>query len=77
MSGDPQQSARDGELDVLWNAVRERHGAGLGEAELADLRRSVEGLVAVVRELRRVPLTNADAPLELLVPYRANGGPAA
>ena len=76
MSGDAQASARD-ELEVLWNAVRERHGAGLGEAELADLRRSVEGLVAIVRELRRVPLANADAPLEILVPFRANGGPAA
>jgi hypothetical protein len=77
MSSDPQAAAPDDELEALWAGVRRRHGARLGEAELADLRQSVEGLVAIVRALRRVPLTNADAPLEILVPFRADAGPAA
>jgi hypothetical protein len=75
MSGEPHAPGPDLELEALWTAVRQRHGARLGEAELADLRQSVEGIVALVRALRRVPLANADAPLEILVPFRADTGP--
>jgi hypothetical protein len=63
----------DEELETIWTAIRQRHGAGLGEPELADLRRSVEGLVDLVRALRRVPLANAVAPLETFAPHRADG----
>lgn len=77
MSGETPAPAPDDELEALWAMIRTRHGARLGAAELADLRQSVEGLVTLVRTLRAVPLANADAPLEILVPHRAGGRPGA
>jgi hypothetical protein len=65
----------DEEVEALWALVRQRYGSRLTDEQLTDLRTSVEGLVGAARELRRVSLSNADAPLERLVPFRAAEGP--
>jgi hypothetical protein len=62
---------RDHDVDAAWELVKARYGKRLDEAQLADLRRIVEGLVGICRELRAVRLTNADAPLDLATPWRA------
>jgi hypothetical protein len=50
--------------------VRDRWGDRLSADDLAQLRHVVEGLVGAAQEVRRVPLTNADAPLDGFVPLR-------
>jgi len=54
-----------------------RYGERLDDAQRADLGRSVEALVKPSRDLRAVPLTNADPPLDLAVPWRTPRRPSA
>ncbi len=58
----------DPELERRWALVRARYGDRLSLDELARLREVVEGLLAAVRELRRVPLDSAEAPLDAAWP---------
>jgi hypothetical protein len=64
------------ELAWWWQLVAERYGDRLDDAQREDLRRVVEGVVAGVRELRAVPLSNADAPVDLAVTWRLGRRPA-
>jgi hypothetical protein len=66
----PERPPTDPEVERRWALVRDRYGDRLTAEELAQLRQVVEGLVGAVQEVRRVPLTNADAPLDGFAPLR-------
>jgi hypothetical protein len=64
------EGGHDPELELWWQLVRDRYGSRLSETEVADLRRVVEGIVAGVRQIRAVQLSNADAPIDVAVTWR-------
>jgi hypothetical protein len=61
-----------GEIDLRLALVRQRYGDRLTAEQLEDLRRAVEAIVAHVAAIRRIRLTNADEPLPLFAPFRAD-----
>ena len=61
----------DAEVERLFALVRERYGDRLTPAQLDEVRKGVEGVVAAARLLRAVKLENADEPFPPFVPYRA------
>jgi hypothetical protein len=58
-------------IDHLFALIRERYGARLTDAQLAEVRRGVEAVEHAVRALRAVRLDNADEPMPPFVPFRA------
>ena len=59
------------EVDVLMELIQQRYGGRLTSEQLADVRGSVQRIVADVRALRAVPLHPADEPAPPFVPFRA------
>jgi hypothetical protein len=64
------------DLEARWQLVVARYGDRLDDAQRADLRSTLEALVKLSRRLRAVPLTNADPPLDLAVPWRTTRRPS-
>jgi hypothetical protein len=60
------------EVDRLFALVVERYGARLTPAQLEDVRKGIEAVVAGARALRAVKLTNSDEPMQPFVPFRAD-----
>jgi hypothetical protein len=61
----------DPEADALFEIVRQRYGDRLTPEQADDLRKMVRAQVELARALRPVRLTNADEPMHLFAPYRA------
>ena len=70
MSAEPGTDV-DAEVERLFALVRERYGDRLTPAQLDEVRKGVEGVVAAARALRAVKLESADEPFPPFVPYRA------
>jgi hypothetical protein len=62
----------ESEIELRLSLLRLRYGDRLSAEQIADLRRTVQGIVAQVRALRAVPLANADEPLPRLIPFRGD-----
>jgi hypothetical protein len=60
------------EVDRLFAMVAERYGARLTAAQLEDVRKGIEAIVAGARVLRAVKLANSDEPMQPFVPFRAD-----
>ena len=60
----------DADVERLFALVRERYGNRLSPAQLAELRKGVDGIVQARRALRAVKLEPSDEPLPPFVPYR-------
>ena len=66
-------AARDPrEVDLRHALVRQRYGDRLTAEQLEALRLAVEAIVDLAAAVRAVPLTNADEPLALFTPFRAD-----
>jgi hypothetical protein len=59
------------EVEARMAVVLARYGDRLDDAARKTVRGDVESVVKRARRLREFPLTNADGPALLLVPYRA------
>lgn len=75
--GSDPTSRGEQDTETRWQLVLARYGDRLDDAQRADLRRTFEALVKLSRDLRAVPLTNADPPLDLAVPWRTPRRPSA
>jgi hypothetical protein len=60
------------EVELRLSLLRLRYGDRLDDAQLEDLRRTVQSIVDQVQALRAVPLANADGPLTRFVPVRGD-----
>ena len=58
--------------DRLFALVRDRYGARLDAAQLAEVRKGVEAIAEAARALRAVRLDNADEPMQPFSPFRAD-----
>ena len=67
----PEPTAAPDEVNVLFELIRARYGDRLTAAELDEVRRGVEAVVAQAAALRAVRLGNADEPVQRFVPFRA------
>jgi hypothetical protein len=59
-------------VEHLAALIRERYGARLTEAELAEVRKGVEAVAQASRALRGVRLDNADEPMQPFAPFRGD-----
>ena len=57
-------------LELLLQLLATRYGAYLTPERLATVRQGLERAAQVTQTLRAYPLTNADAPVLVLHPYR-------
>ena len=62
---------RDAEVERLFALVRERYGDRLTPAQLDEVKKGVEGVVAAARAMRAVKLPHSDGPFPPFTPYRA------
>ena len=58
------------EVDERFKIVRRLYGDRLSSEELAEVRKSVEGIVEAAESMRAVKLENGDEPFSVFVPYR-------
>jgi hypothetical protein len=58
-------------LELLLQLLTTRYGAALTPEQLAAVRQALERAEQLTTTLRAYPLTNADAPVLVLHPYRA------
>jgi hypothetical protein len=58
-------------LELLLQLLTTRYGTYLTPERLATVRQGLERTEQVTQTLRAYPLTNADAPVLVLHPYRA------
>jgi hypothetical protein len=58
-------------LELLLQLLTTRYGAYLTPEQLATVRQGLERAAQVTQTLRAYSLTNADAPVLVLHPYRA------
>jgi hypothetical protein len=58
--------------DRLFALVRDRYGARLDAAQLAEVRKGVEAVEQAARALRAIRLDNADEPMQPFSPFRAD-----
>jgi hypothetical protein len=61
-----------GEVDILFDLVRDRYGQRLTAEQLEEVRKGIERIVESARALRAVPLGNSDEPGQPFVPFRAD-----
>lgn len=54
----------------LFDLVKQRFGKRLSPDELAEVEKSVKGILKAVAALRSVNLENGDEPCTLFIPYR-------
>jgi hypothetical protein len=59
------------EAEILFALIRARYGARLDEAQLADVKKVVEGIVRDVAALRAVVMPDDAEPGQPFVAYRA------
>lgn len=59
------------EIEALFALVRQRYGARLTDAQLAEVREGVGKIVATARALRAVRLPASEEPHPPVVPFRA------
>lgn len=59
------------EVETLFALVRGRYGDRLTPAELEEVKKGVEGIVAAMRALRTARVEVSDEPFPPFVPYRA------
>lgn len=62
-----------GEVDIMFNAVKQRYGDRLSPEELEEVRKGVEGVVKAAGALRSVTLDNGAEPFSVFTPYRREG----
>jgi hypothetical protein len=60
-------------LELLLQLLTTRYGTYLTPEQLATVRQGLERAEQITQTLRAYPLANADAPVLVLHPYRAEG----
>jgi hypothetical protein len=68
-----EDSDREREIETLFALIRDRYGPRLDGVQLADLHKTVEGIVDAARALRAVRLGQGDEPAQPFAPLRAEG----
>jgi hypothetical protein len=69
---EPTRDANPDEAETLFELVSQRYGNRLSAAQLAEVRKVVDGIVQAARALRSVKLQSSDEPFQPFVPYRAD-----
>ena len=57
------------EAEYLFNLVKSQYGDRLNEAELEEVKKSVERIVETSEKLREVKLGNWDEPFSVFIPF--------
>ena len=60
------------EKELMLELIKTKYGERLDGDQLDAVERSLEKLVAVIEEIRNVPLENGDEPFNVFKPYRRN-----
>jgi hypothetical protein len=60
----------DTETEYLFSLVKSQYGDRLNEAELEEVKKSVERIVETSEKLRNVKLGNWDEPFSVFIPFR-------
>lgn len=66
-----QGTARQAEK--RFNVVKDLYGDRLDDEQLEQVRRGVQGIVAVAEELRAIKLDNGNEPFSVFAPFRREG----
>ena len=64
---DPEKT--NNEAKYLFNLVKSQYGDRLNEAELEEVKKSVERIVETSEKLREVKLGNWDEPFSVFIPF--------
>ena len=59
-----------GEVELMFNVVRERYGKHLDDEQLEEVKKGVEEIFEAAESLRKIKLENGDEPFSLFVPFR-------
>ena len=60
------------EKELMFTLVEVKYGDRLDSEQLAAIKTSIDRIMAVIDEIRAVPLENGDEPFNVFKPYRRN-----
>ena len=67
------QQATAREADKRFKLVKDLYGDRLDDEQLEEVRKGVQGIVAVAEELRAIKLDNGSEPFSVFAPFRREG----
>ena len=68
-----RENSIDGEVNALFDMVKQRYGDRLTPEQLNEVRKGVAATVEAAEALRSVKLGNGNEPFSVFVPYRKEG----